>query len=80
MSWRKCPFEKGKHYRLNASFSKSSQDFVQGHLLQFIEEIYSHYDNLTVYAFEDKTAQFKISLEIRDDERPEDWTSMFDEV
>ena len=78
MSWRQCPFLKGEQYLVKKDFSKLSERFAQGQLLEFLEKGYSRCDNLTIYSFKDVGNGATLSLEVTDAERPEDWAVNFE--
>jgi hypothetical protein len=78
MTWIKCPFVKGQKYRVEIQFSKFSQNFEEGVVLEFLEEAYSRYDNLTIFAFKEISTEKTISLEITDSEKIEEWFRHFE--
>jgi hypothetical protein len=80
MAWRKGPFEKHKRYSVKQNFSKFSQQFQEGQILEFVDEAYSRYDNLTAYSFTDAITGLPLSLEIIDDEPIETWSNFFEEI
>lgn len=80
MASRSCPFEKNKHFRIKQNFSKFSQQFREGQILEFVEETYSRYDNMAVYVFKDISTGQLLSLEIIDAESPEQWWNFFEKI
>lgn len=79
MLGKESEFIKGNIYRVVKAFAKFSQNFCEGHKLRLVDEGYSRYDGLKIYAFEDVVSGEKISLEITDDESIQDWRVMFEE-
>ena len=57
----RCPFKKKKKYRVREGFAVPARigKFAPGETLTFIRAVYSRYDAVTVYAFEDHLGVWK---------------------
>jgi hypothetical protein len=73
-------FIKGSTYRVLRNFSKFSRNFTEGQKLRLINEFYSHYHGLKIYAFESLGTGEQVSLEITDDENVSAWRVFFEEI
>jgi hypothetical protein len=78
MSWRPCPFQAGKLYRVKSNFQSLQFQFLEGQLLAYRGQGYSRYDSATIYNFDDAAGRGNFQWWLSDNEDPGKWKEFFE--
>lgn len=78
--WRTSPFKIGLPYRVQRCFTGLRDNFQAGEVLVYDRDAYSCYDGYTGYFFFQPETQQMRSWDIHDDEQPDIWRDLFEEV
>ncbi len=78
MSWRPSPFIVGQPYRVKKHFTSGNSTFIEGEILLYKQEYYSHYDSSAVYQFQKKELGESKEWWLHDNENLETWNDHFE--
>jgi hypothetical protein len=78
MTWRKCPFEAGRSYRVRKDFRFLMFEFAVGELVQFLNDGYSRYDCATWFVLKRRSNDENCQWWLSDDSPLESWQEFFE--
>lgn len=78
MTWRDCPFEEGRFYRVKRNFKLLSFDFKSGDRIVFKNQKYNRYDSSTIYNFRNERTGEDMQWWLHDDMPIESWKDYFE--
>jgi hypothetical protein len=79
-SWRECPFQAGRKYRVLRSFTCFRGTFTSGEVLEFRFDAWSRIHAVTGYFFQEEDKEVLKAWDLSDGERLEQWKDLFEEV
>lgn len=78
-SWRRCPFEVDRKYRVRHDLKVMRDQFVAGEILTYESEAHSVYHGQTGYFFHDESGADRV-FDVADDVQGDDWHDAFEAV
>jgi hypothetical protein len=78
-SWRVCPFEVERKYRVRFELKLPRDHFHVGEVLTYESEAHSVYHSQTGYFFHDETGADRV-LDVADDYQGDDWHDVLEAV
>jgi hypothetical protein len=78
-SWRACPFEFDRKYRVRFDLKLPRDQFRAGEVLTYESEAHSAYHSHTGYFFHDESGAGRV-LDVADDHQGDDWHDVLEPV